>query len=198
MRSFVRSFVKCTLLSTFVVSAALLSGCVADTTDPQDEVAGEESIATADEALVGAWTPFTSDEDWPLGVSCIGQSMINQVQCTGRYCDNVRLYCAVPDGGDQPLFLHRLLHSFSDEGGNGMCDANEWVTSFGCSGRYCDNIWLTCTNMGAITPTNCHWTPYVSEENGGTLDFGPGFFATGAQCSGNYCDNMRFYVCQTH
>jgi len=36
----------------------------------------------------------------------------------------------------------------------------------------------------------------MSEEGGGVLAFGPGYFARGAQCDRSYCDNKRYLVCQ--
>lgn len=70
------------------------------------------------------------------------------------------------------------------------------MTGLGCRGRYCDDVSLLCTQFRNVNERDCHWTGWISEEGGGKLRFGSGYFARGLDCRGSYCDNKRFYVCK--
>lgn len=178
--------------------ASLLSACLVETADLDSlelnsEARGEEeSVASTEQAVIWGWTPWVSEEDPPI--TCDGGSLMSSIQCSGRYCDNIRAYCR-PTGGT--LGGSYWTTYFSEEGTSSRyCNANHWVTGISCTGRYCDNISLQCSYIGNKTPRYCYWTGWVSEEGGGTLSFGSGYYARGAQCFGSYCDNKRFYVCQ--
>jgi hypothetical protein len=61
------------------------------------------------------------------------------------------------------------------------------VSGLRCTGRYCDNLALKCTNEA--TGGERSWTGYVSEEGGEAL-CPSGQWADGVRCSGRYCDNL--------
>ena len=184
------------LLVCLFTGALLFAGCARGDTDTEgDEISGgaveSEDIAEAQEAIVSGWTAYTSEEYPP--VNCDGTSLVSQARCSGKYCDNIGLYCT-PTGGTAGGATWTSY--FSEEGTNyRYCGAGSWVTGVACTGKYCDNISLQCRSVTG-TPVNCYWTGWMSEENGGTLSFGAGYYARGVQCSGSYCDNKRYYACQ--
>lgn len=154
-----------------------------------DELAAELEPA----GVYAGWTYPTSEERPPA--NCDPGSMVNQFGCSGGWCDNVRLYC-VPTG--EVTAGATWTSYFSEEGVSyRVCPLRHWMSGISCRGGWCDNVSIECTYYPNVAePQVCFWTGWISEEGGGTLAFGPGFYARGAQCSGGYCDNMRFYVCQ--
>ena len=76
------------------------------------------------------------------------------------------------------------------------------MTGIRCHGDFCDNISIECANVVKQVGTRtvhadlvgCAWSGWLSEENGGTADFGFKIIS-GVECSGSNCDNKRFYVC---
>jgi hypothetical protein len=167
----------------------ILGACDLDAQGLETEDVGLEST---EQAVYSGWTPYTSDEYPPI--SCDGVSLMSSMQCTGRYCDNIRAYCAPSSGVRGGSYWTTY---FSEEATNWRtCNPGAWVTGLSCTGDYCDNVSLQCTYISNITARGCYWTGSVSEEGGGYLNFGSGYYARGAMCNGSYCDNMRFYVCQ--
>lgn len=178
MKRLIHRFVNMSL----VLSAMMLAACASD----------DEELTSTEQAVYSGWTPYTSEEFPPI--SCDSGSLMSYVQCTGRYCDNIRAYCSPTGGG---LGGSYWTGYFSEEGGGpAVCATGYWVTGLSCQGDYCDNVALQCSYISGITAYNCYWTGWISEEGGGTLYFGAGYYARGARCDGNYCDNMSFYVCQ--
>lgn len=192
-------------LSAVAFSGFLAVGCAAQTgegqgdTDKGDdtvasqEASGEEEVVgTSEQALVSGWTSYVSEETAPI--QCDGGSLLTGAQCSGRYCDNTRVYCQPTRGvrGDSYWTPY-----FSEEGTNyRFCNDGYWATGLACRGSYCDNISLQCSRITNVTARSCYWTGWHSEENGGLLWFGAGYYARGAQCSGSHCDSKRYYVCQ--
>jgi hypothetical protein len=118
--------------------------------------------------------------------------------CRGNNCDNVRLACArVPEWTWLDYSTFHWSGEFSEEGAaHGLCNnGNGIVTGLECTGRYCDNINLACSKPVGAKVTNCRWSPWLSEENGGVYNFGKGNFITEMKCQGSYCDNKKFRVC---
>jgi hypothetical protein len=180
------------------VSSICFAGCgsatgdTAESNNHETEAVSNEDIGTAEQAITNGWTPYTSEEYAPIG--CDSGSLMNRVQCSGSYCDNIRAYC-VPTGGS--LGISEWTPYFSEEGTNKQtCPVGYWVTGLDCLGEYCDSVSLECTQINGISAKDCHWTGSVSEENGGTLNFGSNYYMRGAECSGSFCDNLRFYICQ--
>ena len=69
------------------------------------------------------------------------------------------------------------------------------MTGIACSGSYCDNVAIQCTNIQYTTKGACQWTPFFSEETG--YQYLPaGYYAAGLRCNGGYCDNMSVLACQ--
>lgn len=129
--------------------------------------------------------------------------------CTGWYCDNVRLECH----STRLQIVSRFWTAPISEENLGTCSAVSGVTvrcnnyqqlcgpdgfmsGVACSGAYCDNVSLECVYLRDYRSTGCYWTPWISEEGGGTLFLPDGYYAAGMECSGAYCDNQRFYACQ--
>jgi hypothetical protein len=183
-----------------------LAGCVMEPIDGEagDEADGladearvdgpqedeEESVASVEQAVYAGWTNYTSEEYPP--VSCDAGSVVGAAQCSGWYCDNIRLSCQPSNKGVGPT---TWTSYFSEEGTNHrFCPWNAWLSGIACNGWYCDNIALQCTVLSA-TPYNCFWTGWMSEEYGGQVSLPMGYAARGVQCDGPYCDNKRYYAC---
>lgn len=190
-----------TSIKTALVMATLslaAAGCIADAggeegQSDQDDAAGER-VGAAEQAFGQGWTNYTSDEKPPA--ACDALFLMNQAQCSGKYCDNVRAWCdytgLYPDaiGGSQ------WTSYFSEEtAGDTLCGSNEWVTGIACKGSYCDNVSLQCTQIWGVSKYDCHWTGWISDEHD-ALQFGEDYYMVGAKCSGRYCDNMNFRICK--
>lgn len=150
------------------------------------------------------WTEWVSEETnvtpegwWPGW--CGEHEGTSGFACQGDYCDNVKLACArVPERTSLNYSTTYWSPYFSEEGassGQNTQYCNGIVTGIHCTGRYCDNISLECTQPATGTLTNCQWSESLSEENGGVDNFGKGNFITAVECRGRYCDNLRFRVC---
>jgi hypothetical protein len=154
-------------------------------------------LASVVRADSGWMPPFTDG----LGdVNCPTSQRIEATHCTGRYCDNIELYCGSVSSPYGPIELEIY---FSDEADAATCsfspenDPNNWLvlTGMGCTGDYCDNMHIICRRPASgSTLSSCAWTPWVSEEGGGYNLFWDKS-ARAAQCSGDYCDAMRYLVC---
>jgi hypothetical protein len=60
----------------------------------------------------------------------------------------------------------QVLGPISEETPPAVCWAGWFVSGIRCTGRYCDNIEITCTKIpGATVGSNNRWTPWVSEES---------------------------------
>ncbi len=145
----------------------------------------------------GAWTGWFSEED-SAQANCPTNSFVVRAQCSGRYCDNLRLHCVPFATNSDYAFVSNAPPKeskwFSEEGGgSGSCGSGYAVVGMRCSGRYCDNISLKCRKWGSKGDTD--FTPYpvktkyFSEEGGGKseMTYGP---ISKVFCSGRYCDKM--------
>jgi hypothetical protein len=158
-------------------------------------------------AEVGA--EFISEETPPT--SC-GNKLVVGVNCRGNWCDEIEPIC----GGGPPHAIYdvRWTRFVSEEDPNEVRCAvsNPWepgdwpggapafITGFACNGSNCDNVALECVALSDAFPrslggSDCGWTDWVSEENGGTLRFPDGNAAIAMQCRGGRCDDKRFLVC---
>jgi hypothetical protein len=184
-------------------------------------MASAAAASTADAAF--HWTPYISEEngaatcdDWDEAARGFG--------CSGKYCDNARLLCdtlpfeAWPDTNNRywTRYFSEEHDAYSEWSSAGwypwsnenyeVCHASSatpgLVTGIDCSGSYCDNLSLECTQIVQLVygvphwlgVTNCSWSGWYSEEQG-SVDFGWNRFITGVECQGSYCDNKRFHVC---
>jgi hypothetical protein len=163
------------------------------------------SLTVAMAAFAGE--PATAESLGPISeetppAACDPGSFINSIQCTGRYCDNIRITCGRFSnailGGDT------WMDWVSEEQGLRHCPANNLLAGFACRGSYCDNISLLCVEATNLNVISCvDETRRVSEERGGLLSFseysdkaGQMIFATGMKCFGRYCDDKTFRVCE--
>jgi len=146
-----------------------------------------------------AWTSWTSEEYPPIG--CNGNNtLVNKAKCRGSKCDDIQWYCEHSNGvrGSGQYWTGYFSEEGASYGGNSRtCLPGYWVTGLSCTGNYCDNIALQCTQMNNISwsASSCYWTSWFSEEYGGLQTFPGYYYAVGAKCSGSNCDNMSYYVC---
>lgn len=152
----------------------------------QDEQVSTEEIGQQ-EALL--WTGWTSEELPPL--ECEAGRLINGAECSGSYCDNIRVDCtdaAVSYGSSY------WTTNISEETGARYCGPNEWATGIQCRDGYCDNVYLECTQITNRSVGSCYWSGWISD---GTVPSraSAGYYLRGAECRGWWCDDMRFYYC---
>ena len=138
------------------------------------------------------WTAWFSDEGWG-SASCNG--LISGMECSGRYCDSVRLGCDYSLGSDH--VSSRWKGWFSDTS-ESLCDKGQFVTAVQCKGRYCDDLRLSCSSVpSTLVQSNCRWLGWFSDGSGKQV-FLEGTRLTGLACTGRYCDDLRPYVCNVH
>jgi hypothetical protein len=191
------------LLATVALSACVGTGDEASfSADP----ASEGEISSTSSAVVDSWIgPFSEEDGMNAGGCGTANVAVTRALCTGKYCDNISLYCEkVPAGTSlAPGFGTPWISEESDEWGDrnvAYCEApgtgtiNGIMNGILIEGQYADDIALHCGRVKTGTLTNCSWTGWTSEEDG-VLDFGNGRFAAGVACRGKYCDQMRYYTC---
>lgn len=105
------------------------------------------------------------------------------------------IICAVVINCGTALAQSQNLGPISEETPPAVCWAGWFVSGIRCSGRYCDNIEITCTKIpGATVGSDNRWTPWTSEENSSPAWCGPGpNLIAGFACNGRYCDNVSLY-----
>ena len=149
-------------------------------------------VASADH-LAQFWSPFTSEEYPPL--TSPNRYLINRMQCTGSFCDNVR----IQNVRTTRTYNHSYWSSyFSEEGSNSrICTSgSEFMTGIACKGAYCDNVSIQCTQLLSSVRSNCYWTASFSEEQVFSEPVPAGYYAAGLRCLGSNCDNKQIYVCR--
>lgn len=135
-----------------------------------------------------SWSHSTSDGHPPA--DCY-PGLVSGIRCSGRYCDDMSLFC---DYAVSTTDVGTFGAGFSDENGPYVCPEGQVVTGLACSGDYCDDVYLKCSSV-SVELKDCVWKNPVSEEGGGTLQFGEGIYLKGMQCDGSYCDDVSAYVC---
>ena len=94
------------------------------------------------------WTAWFSDEGWG-SASCNG--LISGMECSGRYCDSVRLGCDYSLGSDH--VSSRWKGWFSDTS-ESLCDKRQssakgvTVMTFGSAAPLCQARWFKATAVG--------------------------------------------------
>jgi hypothetical protein len=173
------------IVNMFLIGNALILGACISDIDTEDI-----NLESTEQSVSQGWTYYTSDELAPI--QCDSASLVSDVAITGRYADNIRLYCTPTSG---TLGYQNWSNWFSEETSpnQAMCDSGRWMTGLACSGSYCDRLSIQCSDVGNVTQGFCHWTGEISEE-GHYLHFG-GSYARGVKCLGSYCDRLSFYVC---
>jgi hypothetical protein len=193
-----------TAIHEYILAAGLILaiGCGShpdsslDGTHHEVHAVRDVQIAATPLAKTWGWTEYTSDEKSPVG--CDGTSMVAGFSCAGGYCDNARIYCA--STGHEGFGAYWSSY-FSEETGADnnfrRCEPDYWMVGLACSGAYCDRLAIQCRYFPSASSHGCLWTGWISEEGGGVLYFGAGYYARGMRCRGANCDNKRFYVCRT-
>jgi len=146
-------------------------------------------IATLDLA-VSDWTAWFSDEDQG-SASCNG--LISGMECSGWYCDSIRLQCDYSLGMDHGASYQTSWFTDGDTA-NMKCNSGEFVTAIQCSGSFCDNMRLTCTSVPSTRQSNCRELAWFSDESGPQA-FTEGTRLVGLECRGSFCDDLLPYVC---
>lgn len=161
------------------------------------------------------WTGWHSEESAQPAV-CSPVGLLTGFGCRERFCDEVRLNCLTRNLVVSRSWWSREISEETDNtclsigGDPGFFDCNRnvlscgssgFITGISCSGDFCDNVKMQCSNFEGYTRIGgdtryCQWTGWVSEEGGGTLTFPRGFYGAGMECKGSNCDEKRFYVCR--
>jgi hypothetical protein len=87
------------------------------------------------------------------------------------------------------------LGPVSEETPPAFCDPGAFISSIRCTGRYCDNVQITCTRFRDAMLGQGSWMPWVSEEQG-RRECPPNHLIAGFACRGSYCDNISLYCVQ--
>lgn len=99
-------------------------------------------------------------------------AFVTGVQCVGDYCDDIRVQCEQCDSCTYPDTAFYWTAPFSDETSEPtLCDDDHFMTGLSCEGHYCDNLTMQCTRNTGRTAGECSWSEWVSEEEGGTIEF---------------------------
>jgi len=149
--------------------------------------------------------PFHSEET-PGASECPVNQAVTGFDCSGSYCDNVRIECH-----NYGRSIPAAVNAFSDwfEVGpppgiasgfvkkSHVCAANEKMTGIDCKGSYCDDISIECSpSPGFLTDSSrCVQSEWFSEENTSPFLAPVGTVIQGVQCQGTHCDNKKFLVC---
>ena len=194
-----KSFTVLPALSSIgLVMLAAAGACQVDSeVDPEVD----PEVATAGQAIVTT-TPFISEEDGQAdngGAMCPDGQVAMGYECTGGWCDNIRLLCdSFPGtlGALQPW-----TPFFSEENPGHACSGlDEWIVGIQCRGWWCDDIRFRCrkatrADVRTVERTSCFGTTTVSEETPPMSLEGTGRFLVGLACSGSYCDNLSGTGC---
>lgn len=139
--------------------------------------------------------PRFSEEQRPA--SCPRGQAVKGIECSGRYCDNKRLYCCdYTNGGRVDKYARfKLSDWFSEEKNGRAINRDGFVSGLACKGRYCDNLRITFVESRSLTNRGqCERTDWFSEEEG-FRECPRGKFAAGIYCAGRYCDDIKLYCC---
>lgn len=167
-------------------SAALMGGC----DDPPKTEVGIEG----EDGNLRFWTGYTSEEYPPL--TCPPGYAVRGADCTGDYCDNVAVDC----GDTNRSVGEQSWTPYFSEEGDGLADeghcvgTDRWMTGLACSGGYCDNLSLLCSQLIGTATGGCFWSGWYSEEQSPFVA-SDGYYLEGIECSGDYCDNKRYQYC---
>lgn len=148
---------------------------------------GTSGLARAADGWIGP----ISDEYYRNFNSCGSTRAVGGMQCMGRYCDNVYLFCKdLPAGVTLDLARRFRTSWFSEENTYWRdCGSNAVITGLGCAKSYCDNMQLECTPLATGRRTGSVWgQSFFSEEN--PAQYFSGRFAFKLYAKGKYSDNL--------
>lgn len=69
------------------------------------------------------------------------------------------------------------------------CHQGGLMSGVACTGRYCDNMALLCSQTSYAYALR-FWSPFISEEAPNSFICPNGGFITALDCNGRYCDNL--------
>ncbi len=96
-----------------------------------------------------AWTGWFSEEG-TAAASCPSNKIVYEIQCSGRYCDNMTLLCGYVKSGFKIINSSRwTMNGFFSEEHNGYknCPSGYYLYGLKCNHDYCDNIQLRCVKV---------------------------------------------------
>ena len=91
------------------------------------------------------------------------------------------------------LTMAASLGPISEENPPASCDTGGFIKEIKCTGKYCDNIKISCHEFKNAMLGSTTWTSWISEEHGGTRDCPANRYIAGLACKGKYCDNISLY-----
>lgn len=140
---------------------------------------------------ISTWTPYVSEEGSGT-VSCNSGYAVRGLQCSGSYCDNMRLYCSNTGYPSMNTADYYWTEFASEEQGSVFCDYGYVMTGIECDGSYCDNVSLKCTAV--------RYSSYAANYSGGRVsdETSAQYSSTtyrieGFSISGRYADNFYPY-----
>ena len=159
-------------------------------------VATLASFAHADQ-FIGPISEEAANHRGPCGPD----EGISGMMCTGRYCDNLYIYCESLSPGiidnDAPTYNGTWADSLP--GMPSDCGEDGIAIGVLCRDSYCGSVELLCKpllrHFDAQGPVTCSTgLPYFSDEQpfcwlSGADGVG-GSFLNALECTGNHCDNM--------
>ena len=85
----------------------------------------------------------------------------------------------------------------SEETPPATCDPGSFVGEIRCTGRFCDNVRITCKKYRGMKLGSAFWTQWISEERGGVRNCPSSHhYIAGLACKGRYCDKVSLYCVQ--
>ena len=94
------------------------------------------------------FTQWFTDQGSPSEVDCPNNMVVNEVQCRGGYCDDIRFRCGYLKQGYRGVSGDlRESGWFSEEEGERRCRDGYYLWGMKCSGAYCDAINLICARI---------------------------------------------------
>jgi hypothetical protein len=179
-------------IRTIGLSIALglwISACAIDPSE-------DKPLQDAESALFsgGSWTRLISEENAPI--SCSSGYVVDAMECTEAFCDNVALHCSPIDTSSTSVGFFEYISEESPDN-ESICGPNQFVVGIACSGSYCDNMSIECANFPHRISSDCVWSPYFSEEQQFQYLL-TGYAAAGIRCSGHFCDSISIYECRVN
>ncbi len=171
-------------------------GLVGDVERPLELTAQNDPQAFSFRSWHSEETP--GDSECPVG------QVVTGFDCSGRFCDRVRIECH-NYGGSVPSASNAFSGWFEvgpppGFAGNPkrmhICASNEKMTGIDCRGSYCDDISIECSPTSGLGTSRCGWSNWFSDEDPTPFLAPTGTAIQGVWCSGTHCDDKRFLVCE--
>lgn len=148
--------------------------------------------------------------------SCPSDQLAIGSKCNGRFCNQVTWTCS--SATDQrgvrysynPLQTREIGRYTTDGDSPIICPDNQVAVSVRCDDRWCNNMYLECSNVsispdqrnfdtvvetGQTEQQGCYWSRQFSEEGQNWQHCPDGKWVRGLQCFGQYCDRLSWYCC---